>query len=221
LIKVLIVDDHALVRVGIRRLLEDYNYIKIVGEASSGEEAVQLARDTQPNIVLLDLWMPGIGGIETTKRLIRLRQSLRVIVLTACNEDPYPTHILNEGAFGYITKESGVAEMVKAIETVHRGKRYISSDIAQLIALRTVDDFSQDGSLLDQISSRELQVMTMITRGLKVQEIADQLHITTKTVNAYRYRLFEKLGVENDVMLTHLALRHGLLKESAILMDEQ
>lgn len=209
MISVLIVDDHDIVRAGVGRLLADVNGIHVIGEASSGEEAVQIARDTRPNVVLMDVKMPGIGGLGATRRMLKDNPNIKVIALTVCGEEPFPTKLLQAGAAGYLTKGSDLEEMVAAIRTVHAGNRYIGPEIAQQLALKTVKD--AEGSPLDQLSERELQVMMMITAGLKVQEISDKLCLSPKTVNSYRYRLFDKLDVNSDVELTHLAIRHGIL----------
>lgn len=209
MIKVLIVDDHELIRTGISRLLADFDKIKVVGEAESGEEAVSKARELRPEVVLMDANMPGIGGLEATRRLIRFDPDVKVIAVTVHNEEPYPTKFMQAGAAGYVTKGADIEEMVIAIRQVNSGKRYITPDIAQQMALKALN--SDDESPFDILSEREMQVMLMITQGQKVQNISDQLFLSPKTVNSYRYRLFEKLNIENDVELTHLAIRHGVI----------
>ena len=212
MINVLLVDDHDLVRGGIRKILNDTAGIKVVAEARSGEEAVQLSRKMHPQVVLMDVKMPGIGGFEATRKLLRNDPDVKILIVTTCNNDIYPARLLQLGAVGYITKGSTTDEMVQAIRAVHSGQRYISPDIASRLAFRHVTDKEQ--SPFESLSERELQVMLMITKGVKVQEIAEQLHLSPKTVNSYRYRIFEKLGIKNDVELTLLAIRHGLISES-------
>ncbi len=209
-INVLLVDDHALMRDGLKALLDGVNGIKVVGEASSGEQALRVVRDKKPHVVLMDVKMPGIGGLEATRRLIHSNPEVKVIAVTACNEDPYPSRLIQTGAAGFLAKDCGLDELVDAIRKVHTGQRYVSAEIAQELALRSVIR-PTDGSPLKQLSERELQVMLMISSGQKVQQISDKLCITPKTVNTYRYRLFEKLNVNSDVELTHLAIRYGLL----------
>lgn len=209
LIKVLIVDDHELIRTGISRLLADFDKIKVVGEAESGEEAVTKARELRPDVVLMDANMPGIGGLEATRRLIRFDPDIKVIAVTVHNEEPYPTKFMQAGAAGYVTKGADIKEMVIAIRQVNSGKRYITPDVAQQMALKALNPDGE--SPFDILSEREMQVMLMITQGQKVQDISDQLFLSPKTVNSYRYRLFEKLNIENDVELTHLAIRHGII----------
>ncbi len=209
MITVLIVDDHELVRAGIRSLLSTVNGIKVIGEASTGEEAIKMAREKHPNVVLMDVRMPGIGGLEATRKLLRTDPDLKVIALTVCGEEPFPSKLLQAGAAGYLTKGSGLDEMVQAIHSVFHGKRYISPEVAQQLALKHLSD--EKATPFETLSERELQVMLMITSGQKVQEISDKLCLSPKTVNSYRYRLFEKLSVNSDVELTHLAIRHGIL----------
>jgi len=210
LIKVLLVDDHELVRIGIKRLLQDVNGIKVVGEASTGEEAIRLAKEFIPDVVLMDVQMPGIGGLEATRKMVRHNPDMKILALTVCDDEPYPSRLLQAGAAGYITKGCGAEEMVRAIRTIHSGQRYISSEIAQQLALKRFT--KPEESPLDILSERELQIMLMITSGQKVQEISDKLCLSPKTVNSYRYRIFEKLTINSDVELTLLAIRLGLVE---------
>ncbi|MGB0496547.1 MAG: UvrY/SirA/GacA family response regulator transcription factor, partial [Kangiellaceae bacterium] len=214
MIKVLIVDDHELIRTGISSMLADFDKIKVVAEAESGEAAITLAREHRPEVVLMDANMPGIGGLEATRRLIRFDPDIKVIAVTVHNEEPYPTKFLQAGAAGYVTKGADIAEMVKAIIQVKTGKRYITPEIAQQMALKALDPDSE--SPFDILSEREMQVMLMITKGQKVQDISESLFLSTKTVNSYRYRLFEKLNIENDVALTHMAIRHGIVDPTKV-----
>lgn len=210
LINVLVVDDHPIVRAGISSILEE-NGISVIGQASSGEEAVRMVRDKNPHIVLMDVRMPGIGGLEATKKIIKTQPHIKIIALTVYGEEPFPSKFLQAGAVGYLTKDNDVNEMLNAIQTVYSGKskHYIGPDIAQQLALKNVS--IPNGSPLDILSERELQIMMMITSGQKVQEISDKLCLSPKTVNSYRYRIFDKLGVSSDVELTHLAIRHKVL----------
>lgn len=209
LINVLIVDDHDIVCAGVGRLLSDVKGINVIGEARNGEDAVKVAKEKRPHVVLMDVKMPGIGGLEATRKMLRNNPDIKVIALTVYGEEPFPSKFLQAGAVGYLTKGSSIDEMVIAIRTVFAGKRYIGPDIAQQLALKKVID--AEGSPLDLLSERELQVMMMITSGMKVQDISDKLCLSPKTVNSYRYRLFDKLAVASDVELTHLAIRHGIL----------
>ena len=210
MINVLLVDDHELVRTGIKRILDDVRGFKVIGEAKTGEEAVQFCRQHAPNIVLMDMNMPGMGGLEATKKICRYCPDVKIIVLTVNCEDPFPSKVMQIGAHGFLTKGAGSDEMVRAIRCVHSGQRYIAPEIAQQIALAQVSGRT-DESPFQSLSERELQIMLMITKGEKAQDIAERLNLSSKTVNSYRYRMFEKLNVGGDVELTHLAIRHKMI----------
>lgn len=212
MIRVLVVDDHDLVRSGITRMLADNPDIEVIGQAASGEEAIDAVREQVPDIVLMDIRMPGIGGLEATRRILRIDDSIRVIVVTACADDPYPTRVMQAGASAYITKGADIREMVRAIRMAHAGQRYISPEIAQKMALKQVGDNDDDGqSVFDRLSERELQIAMMVVDCQKVQDISDKLCLSPKTVNSYRYRIFEKLEISSDVELALMAVRLGLL----------
>ncbi len=208
MIKVLVVDDHDLVRNGIIRMLADVPDIKVVGDVASGEAALQAARELVPDVVLMDLRMPGIGGLEATRKLVLQHPDIRVIAVTICDEDPFPSRLLQAGAAGYLTKGSCIEEVIKAIRQVYSGHRFLSSDIAQLLALRPFE--SADRNPFDQLSDREMQVALMIANCHSIQDISDRLFLSPKTVNTYRYRIYEKLTINSDVELALLAVRHGL-----------
>ncbi len=209
MISVFLVDDHELVRTGIRRLLEDERGVKVVGEAESGENALKWCRANHADIILMDMNMPGIGGLEATRKLLRFSPDAKIIILTIYTENPFPLKVMKAGAVGYLTKGAGASEMVNAIRAVNCGQRYISPNIAQQMALSQFSPAAEDP--YKNLSERELQIMLMITKGQKVTDISEQLNLSPKTVNAYRYRLFSKLGINGDVELTHLAIRHGMI----------
>ncbi|EOF6739562.1 response regulator [Salmonella enterica] len=187
MINVLLVDDHELVRAGIRRILEDIKGIKVVGEACCGEDAVKWCRTNAVDVVLMDMNMPGIGGLEATRKIARSTADIKVIMLTVHTENPLPAKVMQAGAAGYLSK----------------------SDIAQQMALSQIEPAKTETPFAS-LSERELQIMLMITKGQKVNEISEQLNLSPKTVNSYRYRMFSKLNIHGDVELTHLAIRHGL-----------
>ena len=214
LTRILLVDDHDIVRRGIRLILEKESTFNIVGEAETGEEAVRFCRKNSPDVVLMDVSMPGIGGMEATKQILRYCDDVRVIVLSMHKDNPFPAKVMQIGAFGYLTKDADPTEMVRAIKKVAAGQKYIAPDIAQLIALGQMNLADEDP--LAVLSERELQIMMMITNGAKVLDIAANLNISAKTVNTYRYRMFEKLQVDNDVELTHMALRNNLIGSDKI-----
>lgn len=211
MISVVLVDDHDLVRMGIRRLLEDVSDITIVGEVASGEDALEMVRKLKPNVLLMDVKMPGIGGLEATRRISASHRECRVIALTAMDEDPFPSRLMKAGATGYLTKGAGIDEMVKAIRAAAKGQRYLSPAIAQRMALNSFSGEDQENPL-DSLSEREMQITMMIVSCNRVQAISDKLCLSPKTVNTYRYRIFDKLHISSDVELVHLALRHGLIE---------
>lgn len=212
MIKVLVVDDHRLIRTGIARMLADERNIKVVGEASSGEEAVRAVRSLQPNVVLMDVSMPGIGGVEACNRILRFNPEVRVIALTVHADEQFALRFLRAGASGYLTKGVSAGDMAAAIQGVHAGQRHIDPEVAQRLALRNCNGEDSENPF-DGLSERELQIATMVVNCEKVGRISEKLFLSPKTVNTYRYRLFEKLSIHSDVELVHLALRHGLLAE--------
>lgn len=212
MIKIMLVDDHRLVRAGLKRVLSEAADMEVIAEASSGEEALELTRTKVPDVVLMDINMPGIGGLETTRRLVQRMPQLKVIVVSMHLEEPYPSRMLGAGASGYISKDSAADEVIAAIRRVSAGGHYVAADVAGNMAASLVKGRSD--SPFDQLSQRETQVMIMVTKGYSTQEISDRLHLSPKTVSTYRYRLFEKLGVGNDVELTRMAMRYGLLDEN-------
>ncbi|MFC4654448.1 MULTISPECIES: UvrY/SirA/GacA family response regulator transcription factor [Rheinheimera] len=209
MIKVLLVDDHELVRTGISRILMDERGIKVIGEACSGETALQFCRQNTPDVVLMDMNMPGMGGMTATKRILHYCPDIKVLALSVSCEEPVPTKVMQLGAAGFLSKNAAPPEVVQAIRRVHQGERYISAEVAQKMAMSKVT--SSSNNPFDELSDREMQIMLMITRGEKVNDIAEQLNVSAKTVNSYRYRMFEKLDISGDVELTHLALRHGMI----------
>ncbi|MCC2666152.1 MAG: uvrY [Gammaproteobacteria bacterium] len=209
MIKILLVEDHELIRIGVRRLLQNVQEFKIVGEASTGEDAVHLARTLMPDVVLMDVQMPGMGGLEATRKIILHNSSIKILALTIYTHEPYPFHALKAGAIGYITKGCTVEEMIHAIRMAYTGQHYLSSDLAQRLALRGFGKTRE--SMLGKLSKRELQIMIMIISGQKIQDISIKLGLNPKTVNSYRYRIFEKLRINSDVEMTLLAIRMELI----------
>jgi two-component system invasion response regulator UvrY len=214
LIKVLVADDHHLVRTSIVRTIELESGLKVIAEASDGETAIKLSREHTPDIVLMDIRMPGVDGLEATRKIVRSLPDVRVIVLTAYLEESYAKRLLEAGAFGFISKDTPFDEMIRAIRQVAHGERYLSPEIAQGLVFSGMN--AKLSNPFEQLSSREMQVAMMIVNCHRVSEISDRLHLSPKTVNTYRYRIFEKLGVSTDVEMTHLALRHQLLDDFAL-----
>jgi two-component system invasion response regulator UvrY len=210
MIRIYLVDDHELFRTGMRSILERNEDIQVVGEAASGEDAVAFIRDHDADIIMMDVNMPGIGGIEATRRILRIDPAAKIIAVTVLSEEPFPNQLLNAGARGYISKGCPADEMFSAIHTVQNGDPYISNEVARKLSLSSVSK-KGEVSPLSKLSGREMQVMLMITQGQSTQEISDSLFLSPKTVSTYRHRLYEKLEVSNDVELTHYAIRHGLI----------
>ena len=210
MIRVLVVDDHDLVRMGISRMLADSADIDVVGEAESGDTAIKMVKSLSPDVVLLDVNMPNIGGIEATKRLVQLETNVKILAVSSLSAQPYPSMLLKAGVHGYITKGTPLDEMIRAIKKVYAGGRYFSSDVAEQLAEVLLSENA--GSPFDLLSEREKQVAMMVVNCQSAQQIADQLFVSVKTINTYRYRIYEKVGVDSDVKLTHLAMRHGLIQ---------
>ena len=210
MITVLLTDDHALVRTGIRRLLEDTGRVKIVGEADCGEDSLTLAYELKPDVILMDVNMPGIGGVEACRRILQRNPEQKIIVLTIHNEQTFPKRMLEIGAKGYLTKECAVDEMLMAIEQVHEGGAYIAPSIAQQLALSLLP--GNEDNPIDRLSRREFQVMLMISHGLTNAVISEKLCLSPKTVSTYRLRLLEKLGAQNEVDLIKIAVEQGMVE---------
>ncbi len=210
MIDVLLTDDHALVRTGIRRLLEDSKLVNIVGEADSGEEGVALAQKLKPDVILMDINMPGIGGVEACRRILQRDPKQKIIVLTIHNEQTFPKRMLEIGARGYLTKECGVDEMLLAIKQVYNGSAYIAPSIAQQLAMSLLPG-NRDNPI-DRLSRREFQVMLMISHGLTNAEISAKLGLSPKTISTFRLRLLEKLGAQNEVDLVKIAVEQGMVE---------
>ena len=208
-INILLVDNQVLVRSGLRRLLDDIDGLKVIGEAGSGEQAVELCRELNPHVVLMDAQIQGIGGLEATRRIVRADLDVSIVIVTLQVDDPVQPQFLEAGASGCLTKHCSVEEIADAVRVVVLGERYISADIARQMALSMLPGSVQ--SPFDLLSQREVQVLMMVAQGQGVHDISERLCLSSKTVSTYRYRLFEKLGVENDVELTRLAIRHGIV----------
>ena len=209
MINILLVDDHELVRTGISRIIDDVRGMKVVGEAESGEDAVKWCRSNHPDVILMDINMPGIGGLDAMHKILRKNEEIKIIMLTMHTENPFPSKVMQAGAAGYLSKGAAPDEVLNAIRVVNAGQRYLAPEIAQQMALSQISPTSEDP--FSVLSERELQIMMMITKGQRVVDISEQLGLNSKTINSYRYRLFEKLGVNGDVGLTHLAIRYGML----------
>lgn len=210
MIKVVLIEDHLLMRTGIRKIIEGQNNIKIIGEASNGGEGVQLVRSLIPDVVLLDIKLPDISGLEVTHKLLNYLPSIKILVVSGMKNNLFPFRLLEAGAKGYLTKNVSEEELIRAIQMVYADQRYISPEIAQVLALAKVRP-SDDKGDFTELSDRETEVMYMVIRGFEVKDIAKKLHLSIKTVHSYRSRIFEKLNLKNDTELTLLAIKRGLI----------
>lgn len=208
MIRILLVDDHALVREGTRSILERCPDFEVVGEADSGEAAIAAVRRLKPDVVLMDLNMPGMGGFEATRQLCAGKRDCRIIVVTMLSDNPFPRQLLTIGASGFLPKTCPATELVDAIRRVHRGERYINADISRRLALALLPGAEQ--SPLDALSAREMDIAMRLVQGQKPQQIGEALHINPKTVSTYKSRVLTKLGLANDIELTHFFIRQGL-----------
>lgn len=209
-IRVLLVDDHELVRAGIRKILENTD-VEVIGEVSSGEEAIAKINVLNPDVVLMDLKMPDMDGLEATKALLTINSQIKILIVSVCVDDLLLPRLFQQGVSGYFTKGGSAIEMVKAIKAVYAGQRYISPVLVNQIAVKTPGTYEEVA--FDMLSEREFQVVLMIIDGRTVPEISQTLNINRKTINSYRSRSFNKLNVKNDIELTLLAIRQGLLRQ--------
>ncbi|EGG94361.1 BarA-associated response regulator UvrY [gamma proteobacterium IMCC1989] len=208
MIKIIVIDDHDLVRMGLSRILDDVDGFSVVGNGNSGEKALQLVRDLQPDVVMMDVKMPGMGGVEATKRIKLANGNVKIIAVTSCDDDLYPSKLMRAGASAYLTKRAAPDELIEAVNKVVAGKTYMSSEIAQQLALKSSIGTGGPDSPFSALSDRELQVAMMTIRGQKPNEIAEILNVSAKTINSFRYRIFEKFSLNNDVELVLFAVKH-------------
>lgn len=209
MIRIMVVDDHELVRVGLRHILADYPFLQIAAEACDGESAIRLNREVRPDVVLLDVCLPGLSGIEVTARLKKASPQIGIIILTVQEQAPFPERLLEAGASAYLTKGCPTTELVDAIKTVARGGRHIGAAVAQQMALKVLP--GGQATPFDELSSREMEVMLMLADGRKIAEIANIMNLSPKTVATYKYRIFDKLNTRSDVDMTRMAMRYGVV----------
>lgn len=210
MISVLLVDDHTVVRTGFRLLLESTPDVRVVAEADSGEAACRRFDETTPDIVVLDLSMPGIGGLETLRRIRAKNQSARMLALSAHDDVMHARRALRQGALGFLSKRTAPETLLEAVRTVAAGQRYIDPRLAQEIALA---DVSGTVSPLELLSEREFEVFMRLANGSAVQRIATELNLSASTVGTHLYNIKQKLQVSNQAELTLVALRAGLIEQ--------
>ena len=208
-IRVFMIDDHALVRAGMRMILSNETDIDVVGEAENGEDGLQQVRKLKPDVVLCDLHLPGISGLEVTERIARGMEGTRVIVVSVLEDGPMPKRLIEAGASGYVGKAGDSAELLRAVRDVARGRRFLASNIAQNMAL---SGMTGESSPFDELSTRELEVAMLLVNGLRQAEIAERLCLSPKTVNTHKTHVYEKLGVGDNIALARLAGQYGLME---------
>jgi two-component system invasion response regulator UvrY len=209
MIKVLIADDHQIVRQGLRRILDEAGDIEVVAEAENGREVLELARKHKVNVVVLDISMPGKSGLEVLSDLHAARLGVAVLVLTMHAEEHYAVRVLRAGAAGYLTKGSAGDELIDAIRKVAKGGRYLTSSVAEQLAIEF--QMGGDKPLRESLSNREHDVMCFIAQGKSTTEIANELALSSKTISTYRARILQKLGLKNNAEIVRFAIDEGLV----------
>jgi len=208
MIRVMLVDDHALVRMGFRMLLADAQ-VEVVCEAGSGEQACQAYAAVAPDVVVMDLSMPGMGGLEATRRLLAQDPKARILALSAHEDTAHPRRVLRAGALGYLAKRSAPEALIAAVTAVARGERYLDAQTAQALAVAQIDG---EASPADMLSEREFSVFIQLARGMSVAQIAENLNLSPSTVGTHLYHVKQKLRANNQSELTLVALRWGLIE---------
>jgi len=208
-IRVVLTDDHAVVRMGFRLLLQGTHDIEVVGEAESGEEGVKRFVELKPDVLVMDLSMPGMGGLEAITRVLAKDDTARILILSAHEDTIHPKRVLKAGAVGYLSKRSAAEELIQAIRQVAGGKMYMEAAIAQQMA---VEQISGDKSPVDVLSAREFEVFLALAKGQSVNDIAAVLHLSPRTVGTHLYNIKQKLGASNQAELAIMAVRAGLLE---------
>lgn len=210
MIRVLLVDDHPVVRTGFRLLLQSHPEVCVAGEADSGESACQRYVELSPDVVVMDLVMPGMGGLEALKRIRAHHPHARVLALSAHDDLMHARRALRDGALGFLSKRSAPEALLEAVTTLAGGRRYLDAEIAQKLALADLEGAAK--SPIERLSEREFEVFTRLARGESVQRIADDLKLSASTVGTHLYNIKQKLGVSNQSELTLLAIRHGVIE---------
>jgi DNA-binding NarL/FixJ family response regulator len=211
MIKVLLADDHSIVRAGLRRIVEESGDMEVIAEAADGREAIQQAHKQLPDVAVIDISMPVLDGLEVISQLRNYYPKLPILILTMHEEGQYVVRAIEAGAMGYITKQSAPEQLVKAIRKVHSGSRFVTDEAAEALALRVAKG-AHGQSPLDSLSMRELQVLRRLAMGHTNREIARAYHISIKTVDTYRSRLLKKLDLRNNAELSRFAMQNRLIE---------
>jgi two-component system invasion response regulator UvrY len=207
-IKVMLVDDHAVVRMGFKMLLESASDIKVIVEAENGEQAIKCYVEHRPDVVVMDITMPGIGGLGAIERIMAKDNTARILVLSAHEDSVHPKRVLNAGAMGYLTKRSAAEELIKAIRTVAGRKRYLEASVAQQMAIQQLNG---EKNPVDVLSDREFEVFMALAKGKSTNDIAETLCLSPRTVGTHLYNIKQKLNANNSAEIALIAMRSGLL----------
>ncbi|MFN2196224.1 MAG: response regulator [Anaerolineales bacterium] len=210
-IRILIADDHGVMRAGLRAMLEGESSVEVVGEATNGEEVLDLARQLQPDIILLDIGMPGMDGIEATRRITKLTPPIKVLILSVYEDESLLREAIRVGASGYIVKRAAGDELIDAIQAVSKGYMYIHPAITRMLVSELSPAVDAQKGALESLTPRELEVMGFIIRGFTNRQIAEELYISQRTVEGHRANVFGKLGLKNRVELVEFAEKYGLM----------
>ena len=208
MIKIILADDHALIRAGLRQYVQDTPDIKVVDEAENGAEALKKALSCDYDVLLLDIAMPGMNGLDVLKQLKNERPDTKVLVLTVHPEEQYAMRTIKAGASGYLTKDCNQQELILAIKKLAAGGRYISAQFAEKLAFGLI---SREKPLFELLSDREYQVLNMIVRGKRLKDIAEELSLSIKTISSYRARILDKLNLKTNVELARYAIDNKLI----------
>ncbi len=207
-IRVMLVDDHAVVRMGFKLLLQGADDIEVVAEAESGEEAIKRYPEIKPDVVVMDISMPGIGGMEAVSRLLAKDPLAKVLILSAHEDSSHPKRLLKAGAVGYLSKRSAAEELIQAIHQVANGKTFLDSKLAQAMA---VQQLTGEQNPVEVLSDREFEVFMLLAKGQSVAQIAEKLFLSPRTVGTHLYNIKQKLNAGNSAEITLIAMRNGLL----------
>jgi two-component system, NarL family, invasion response regulator UvrY len=209
-IRVMLVDDHTVVRMGFKLLLQGSDDITVVGEANSGEELLKLFPEIKPDVVVLDISMPGIGGLEAVSRLLAKEPGARILILSAHEDTSHPKRLLKAGAAGYLSKRSAAEELIHAIRQVASGKTFLDPQLAQQMA---VQQLTGEQNPVEVLSDREFEVFMLLAKGQSVAQIAEKLFLSPRTVGTHLYNIKQKLNAANSAELALIAMRNGLLEK--------
>jgi DNA-binding NarL/FixJ family response regulator len=217
-IKVLLAEDHTIVRKGLRSLLEDEEGIEVIGEAEDGREAIKQAEKLHPDIIVMDIAMPGLNGLEATRRLRKLNPEIKILILSVYANEEYVFQTLQAGAEGYLVKKAAPSELILAIKAVYQGNSFLSPSISRTVIdeyIRRAEEIGEGDDAFKNLTAREAEVLQLIAEGRKTREIAELLYISIKTVETHRAHIMDKLGIHSTAELTQYAISKGIISSDA------